>query len=189
MEGSTGIPAMTHLQWLRKRSHKIILASSIAALALVAGLGGLALWMLSAPDPVVRVLYCETTICTPRERTLVMGVIQNRIGNPAFGSARTLREVVLQPGAFSCVGQGENWRSSRHPAAMTPAVRKIWDACEACTRSPPARTVGPSGRELVYYHDRSIAKPANWDNERWRAVREVVTEHFVFYSVVPGKRN
>ena len=64
----------------------------------------------------------------------------------------------------------------------------VWDQCLACINGhiPPA--IGPSGRPLVYYHDKSIGKPAGWDNAKWRAVREVTTEHFIFYSIVPAGR-
>ncbi len=178
---------MLNIQWLRSHQIMLIFAGVLVNLAGLAAVIGMAVWVLSGPDVVVRVLYAETSGCTGRERRLVMGVMRNRVGNGAFGEARSVREVVLQPGAFSCVGGGANWEKAGHPGAMNAVERKVWADCEACVQAAGgAATVGPSGRELVYYHDKSIGKPASWDNARWSAVREVVTEHFVFYSVVPA---
>jgi hypothetical protein len=138
---------------------------------------------------VARVLFCETANGTHQERILVAGVMQNRVGNPAFGHSATLKAVVQQPGAFSCIGDSDNanWRKTRNPERMTSAERTIWEACLTCVSAniPPA--LGPSGRPLVYYHDKSIGKPASWDSAHWHVVREVSTEHFVFYSIVPVK--
>jgi Cell Wall Hydrolase len=147
-------------------------------------------WLLT-PNVVVRVLFAETANCTPQERMLVAGVMKNRVGNPAFGNAWTLKAVVLQPGAFSCIGDSSNanWGISRHPALMTSAERIVWKECLACVSGNIPSAVGPSGRLLVYYHDRSISKPATWDNAAWRAIREQSTEHFVFYSIVPAEHS
>ena len=141
-----------------------------------------------APNVVARVLFSETANCTPHERMLVAGVMRNRIGNRAFGNSATLLAVVQQRGAFSCIGDGNNanWRKTLHPGQMTLAERTIWEECLACANGNIPSALGPSGRPLVYYHDKSIGKPASWDNARWRAVREVSTEHFVFYSLVPA---
>src|ERR1035437_8250465 len=65
----------------------------------------------------------------------------------------------------------------------TPATATSPSTSESTAAIPSA--IGPSGRPLVYYHDKSIGKPASWDNAKWRAVREESTEHFVFYSIVP----
>ena len=140
-----------------------------------------------APNVAARVLFSETANGSRRERILAAGVMRNRIGNPAFGNLPTLKAVVQQHGAFSCIGDSNNanWRKTGHPGQMTPAERAVWEECLACVNGhiPPA--IGPSGRPLVYYHDKSIGKPASWDNAQWRAVREESTEHFVFYSIVP----
>jgi len=160
------------------------------------GLAGLAfvLWcfwgVLFPPNVVARVLFSETANCTTSERMLVAGVMKNRIGHAFFGGATTMNEVARQPGAFSCVADGDNqnWYKTAHPSQMTSAERKIWEQCLAYANGavPPAR--GPSGRPLVYYHDKSIGKPATWNNDRWRAVREMSTAHLVFYSIVPVDR-
>jgi hypothetical protein len=181
---------MFNVQWLRSHQVLLILAGMMMTLAAFTGVIGVAVLVLSGPDVVVRVLYAETSGGTARERRLVMGVIRNRVGNGAFGELGSERAVVLQSGAFSCVSGGANWEVAGHPGAMNAVERKAWEDCEACVRGGGERVTGPSGRPLVYYHDKSIGKPASWDNDKWRAVREVVTEHFIFYSVVPegGRR-
>jgi len=153
---------------------------------------GLGAWWLLRPPPdlVARVLFSETASGSPSERLLVAGVMQNRVGHAAFGDSRTLQEVARQPGAYSCVDDPDNtnWRKTLHPEQMTRTERLIWDQCLAMAASAIVPAHGPSGRPLVYYHDRSIRKPSNWDNDLWRADYEVTTAHFVFYSVVPTRR-
>jgi hypothetical protein len=140
------------------------------------------------PNLAARVLFSETAGCSHRERLLVAGVMRNRIGNPPFGNAATLYDVVAQPGAFSCINDPDNanWRKTRDPDLLTRAERSVWEDCQGIVQHPIPRAVGPSGRLLVYYHDHSISKPASWDNARFHAVREISTEHFVFYSIVPA---
>ena len=142
------------------------------------------------PNVVARVLFAETASCSSRERMLVAAVMRNRIGNAAFGGLPTLQAVVLQRGAFSCVGDADNrnWLKTLHPATMTTRERAVWADCLAIANGSILAAVGPSGRPLVYYHDKSIGKPVSWDNAKWRAVREEVTEHFVFYSIVAAGR-
>ena len=174
----------SHRRQPRRTRKKLVVVALLTILALT-------MWCcideFFAPNVVARVLFSETANCTPRERILVAGVMQNRIGNPAFGNFATLTAVVQQPGAFSCVGDSDNanWRKTRHPTQMTPAERAIWEECLACVNGNIPSALGPAGRPLVYYHDKSIGKPARWDNAKWRAVREESTEHFVFYSIVP----
>jgi hypothetical protein len=141
------------------------------------------------PDVVARVLFAETANCTRHERLLVAGVMRNRVGNAAFGGLPSVKAVVLQEGAFSCINDSDNanWRESRHPAFMSSAERAVWEHCLEIAGGSIAPAFGPSGRPLVYYHDHSIGKPRSWDNQKWHAVREVVTEHFVFYSIVPAQ--
>ena len=160
--------------------------------AMVIALLVLAIWWFwfRSPDLVTRVLFCETASCTPHERSLVMAVMQNRIGRSAFGSPTDLYAVVAQLGAFSCVDDDENgnWAKTRHPGRLTTVEQTIWQECRALAQHPKSAGVGPSGRPLVYYHDRSIAKPHSWDNQTWHAVTELATCHFVFYSIVPAKK-
>jgi hypothetical protein len=140
------------------------------------------------PSVVVRVLFSETANCSSRERALVAGVMKNRVRNSAFGNKPTLEAVVLQAGAFSCISDpgNLNWPKSRHPGRMTGVERAIWAQCVEFIESGVTAATGPSGRALVYYHDKRIRKPSSWDNAAWRAVREESTEHFVFYSIVPA---
>lgn len=177
---------MARSKKLSRRNRRLLLAAGVLAFLV------LALWFciytLLAPNIAPRVLYSETAGCTTRERQLVAGVMKNRIANPAFGNSPTLEAVVRQPGAFSCIGDPDNanWQKTLHPDRLKPAERATWEACIACLQNiPPA--YGPSGRPLVYYHDKSITKPRAWDNAKWHAVRELTTEHFVFYSIVPAK--
>jgi hypothetical protein len=171
----------------RRRRRKSLV--TLVALILLALVAWLYLDEFFAPNLVARVLFCETANCTPQERLLVAGVMQNRIGNPPFGNAPTLKAVVQQPRAFSCIGDSNNtnWQKTRHPQRLTTAEQAIWEACLTCVSATIPPALGSSGRPLVYYHDKSIGKPASWDNTQWRAVREVSTEHFVFYSIVPVK--
>ena len=155
--------------------------------------GGMAwcLWtFLRSPDLVARVLFSETANCTSQERLLVAGVMKNRIGHPAFGELTSLYEVAAQPGAFSCVDDDSNgnWARTRHPALLTTAEQAIWRECLALAHGniPPA--LGPSGRPLTFYHDKTITKPKAWDTETWQVVHEHSTVHFVFYSVVPAAK-
>ncbi len=141
-----------------------------------------------APNIVARVLFSETASCTDHERRLVAGVMKNRIHHPAFGNTASLDAVVRQRHAFSCVNDPDNtnWRKTLHPDQLTASEKFIWNQCLAIAHGniPPA--LGPSGRPLVFYYDKSIAKPPGWTNDQWRAIEEMSTQHFVFYSVVPA---
>ena len=164
----------------------LMLLPLLAAITLCAGVGVWAWTWFSSPDPVARVLFCETANCTPQERLLVAGVMKNRIGHAAFGNVASLRAVVGQPDAFSCVGDrsNSNWARTRYPARLTPAEQVIWRQCLALAQGDIPPTLGPSGRPLVFYHDKSIGKPASWDTQDWHVVRERTTPHLVFYSIV-----
>ena len=113
-------------------------------------------------------------------------MIKNRIGLSAFGIPASFREVAEQPGAFSCIGDDDNynWAKTRHPAQLTTTELAIWRECQALAQGHIHSVFGPSGRPLVYYHDRSITKPRSWDNQTWHAVLERTTIHFAFYSIV-----
>ena len=171
-----------------RRSRKTIHARRLTTLALLLA-ATLALWWtwswLTAPNILARVLFSETANCTPHERRLVLAVIQNRIRQPAFGNLPTLNAVVAQPHAFSCINDPDNtnWSLTGHPSRMTPTEQTIWTDCLALAHNPPPPTPSPSGRPLVYYHDKSINKPASWDNQHWHAIHELSTEHLLFYSI------
>ena len=170
---------------LARHIKNILLIIAAQTLLVLAAVGCIA--ALLPPGMAARVLFSETASCTPHERLLVAGIMQNRIHNPAFGNAATLDAVASQPGAFSCVDDpgNTNWRKTRFPGLMTPTEQSIWNRCLALIAGPPPPALGPTGRPLVYYHDKSISKPASWNNAKWQAVREVTTEHLIFYSVIP----
>ena len=178
----------------RRRTRRHIRRKRAALALLVLLAVALLIWWYAhsrgEPNVVARVLFAETASCSSRERALVAAVMRNRIRNPAFGNLPTLQAVVLQRGAFSCIGDADNgnWLKTLHPGTMTTRERAVWADCIAIANGSISAAVGPSGRPLVYYHDKSIGKPASWDNAKWHAVREEVTEHFVFYSIVAAGR-
>jgi hypothetical protein len=168
---------------LTPRAKRILVAIVVMTL-----LAGWAAWYFAPrklPPIAVRVLYSETAGCSARERLLVAGVMQNRVGNRAFGNLPSIEEVCRQPGAFSCIDDSANanWRKTARPDRMSSNERRVWDECERVLAQDIPPAAGPSGAPLVYYHDRSITKPRSWDNSAWRAVLEVSTEHFLFYSI------
>jgi hypothetical protein len=178
-----------------KPSRRILVFAIFALVALVATplVALLAARWFVPGDFTARVLFSETASCTARERELVAAVMKNRVRHPAFSRLPSLDAVARQPGAFSCVDDpaNGNWEKSRYPARLTANERAIYADCVRLAADngaavPPAS--GPSGRPLVFYHDKSIGTPAGWSKGDWRAVREVTTPHFVFYSVVPKGR-
>jgi hypothetical protein len=136
---------------------------------------------------VSRVLFSETASVSPQERQLVASVLMNRIGNKAFGGATSLQGVVTQPKAFEALNDpnNSNWSKTAEPSDLTDKEKKIWDECVNLSAGNFAPARGPSGRPIVYYHDKSTTKPKNWDNSWFTAHKEVETPHFIFYSVVP----
>ena len=174
----------------RKRSLSPRAKRTLAAIFIMIIFAAFAAWYF-APHPLppvaARVLFSETAGCTPRERLLVAGVMQNRVRHRAFGDLASIEEVARQPGAFSCVNDPDNanWHKTARPDRMTTAERAVWDQCVRCLASAIPPATGPTGAPLVFYHDRSITKPASWDHGSWRAVHEVSTEHFLFYSITP----
>jgi hypothetical protein len=171
---------------LSPRAKRILAATFAMAL-----LAGWAAWYFAPralPPVAVRVLYSETAGCSVRERLLVAGVMQNRVGNRAFGNLPSIEEVARQPGAFSCIDDpaNGNWKKTARPDRMSAGERVVWEQCERVMAGEIPRAEGPGGTALVYYHDRSITKPRSWDNAKWRAMLEVSTEHFLFYSIVPA---
>jgi len=68
---------------------------------------------------------------------------------------------------------------------MSSRERTIWQQCLTLVHASIPPAYGPSGRPLVYYHDKSITKPPSWDNRRYHAIHELTTAHFLFYSILP----
>lgn len=145
----------------------------------------------AAIDPkiifIARVLFAETAGQTETERLLMASVIYNRIGHEGFGGGqlKSALEVARQPLAFSCVGDTANkqWLLSMTPDEMDEPTLKIWEDCVALAESLASGKFEPVNKDIVYYHDHSIAKPSNWDND-WFTTTPVKTEStaFTFYS-------
>jgi len=141
---------------------------------------------------VARVIFAEAgPSCSDNELGLVASVMVGRIGHQGFGNGKlkTMYHVALQSGAFSCIGdiKNENWAKSADPDKLNEAEKSIWDYCYSLAGGNFQQHYGPSGRPIVYYHDKSISKPSLWDNQYWSAVMELETDHFIFYSVLPAK--
>jgi hypothetical protein len=163
---------------------------------LTAGLMGTTLMTAfagSSPS-VARVIFAEAGgSCTPQERLMVASVMRNRIKHQGFndGQLYTMYDSAYQYGAFSCVGddKNKNWKLSKMFAlAMSPSNRLKGDFLEADIEAWNQSLMLSRGNfvvhpDIVYYHDKSISKPKSWDNKYWTAVKEIETEHFVFYSV------
>ena len=138
---------------------------------------------------VARVIFAEAgPSCSDNERELVASVMVGRIGRQGFdnGNLATMYEVASQPNAFSCINDPNNmnWQKSETPEKLSDEEKRIWDQCDSLAGGNFQQHYGPSGRPLVYYHDKSISKPSSWDNKYWYAVKELETDHFVFYSIV-----
>ena len=143
----------------------------------VAGIAILFSTYVNADNTVAKVIYSEASnICSSEEEYMVASVIKNRIGNPGFanGKLKTMKDVVLQKYAFSCVGDksNSNWESfdKVNNRAKRLAVKL------AIVDFTPYK-------DIVYYHDKTISKPKCWDNKYWTAVKVVETKHFIFYKI------
>lgn len=141
---------------------------------------------------VARVIYSEaSSIVSKQERELVASVILNRINHPGFGNKKlsNMEDVVNQSGAFEAIGDeiNSNWSATEDPSQLRGKAKEAWVHSLELSRGDFKPLAGRSGRPLVYYHDKSISKPRSWDNKYWTAIKEVETEHFIFYSVVPTK--
>jgi len=142
-----------------------------------------------APDEqvfVARVIFAEASICSPFERQMVAAVMSGRIHHPGFANGKldSMYAAASQKGAFSCTNdpKNKNWKKTENPDRLTPKEKEIWVNClELAKGAPPAWS---EGRTIVYYHDKSIEMPRSWNNKYWRAIKELETKHFIFYSVV-----
>lgn len=136
---------------------------------------------------IARVIYSEASpICDYQEREFVASVIANRRKHPGFGRGKfiTMYDVVMQPRAFSCIGDELNtnwteseffniefdWDDERYSSAWKESVRLALGNF-LCVD------------DIVYYHDRSIQMPTSWNNKWWEAIPMFGTRHFVFYRV------
>jgi len=138
----------------------------------------------SANDVVSRVIYSEASdICSSNERYMVASVIKNRIGHPGFklGKLKTMKDVVTQKGAFSCIGDSKNrnWKLSK----------SLTNKNKAFKLSTKLATVDfKPYLGVVYYHDKSLDTfPKSWNNRYWRVTKALETKHFVFYRISPNQ--
>ena len=132
---------------------------------------------------VSRVIYSEASdICSSRERWLVASVIKNRIKHKGFGNGKlkSMKDVVKQKNAFSCIGdkRNTNWKRSLTLTQKNKAFNLALKLSIVNFQPYPS---------IVYYHDKSIKKPKSWDNRYWKAIKVIETKHFIFYRVVPSK--
>lgn len=134
---------------------------------------------------VARVIFSEaSTICSGVERHHVASVIKNRVMHKGFLKLKTMEEVVLAPGQFSCVEDygNQNWANSEKYASgeeIDPRDRSAWNQALLLENGHFTEIKG-----VVYYHDRRIIKPKSWDNKYWKAFKIVETDHFIFYGVI-----
>lgn len=136
-------------------------------------------------NTVARIIFAETNGASDFERQLVASVMRNRVGNPAFGNLRSMDAVVRQHNAFEALGDKDNanWARSANPGKLAGDSKRAWEqSVQLASDAKPA--AGPSGRLIVYYHDKSISKPKGWDNKSWHAVKEIETPKLIFYSIV-----
>jgi hypothetical protein len=139
-------------------------------------------------NTVARVIFAEAgPSCSDEERELIASVMLGRINHPGFGNGNlnTMYQVATQPGAFSCINdpKNENWAKSSDISKLNDAEIDAWNQCFDLASGDFQPLHGLSERPLVYYHDKSIETPSSWDNQYWSAVKELETDHFIFYSV------
>ena len=154
---------------------------------LVLVVGTLHVWCsekLGHEEFVAKVIYCESASASPFEMYYVGCVIRNRIDNPAFkwGTVNNKDgyQVVTGDLQFSCIGDRHNvnwWL----PTKLYNS--RMWSIAKSISEKLVYGDCKPSDTSIVYYHDRSIKKPKNWDNKYWNAVLVRTTEHFKFYKI------
>lgn len=83
-------------------------------------------------------------------------------------------DVIRQRGAISFASNNRNYRTKKTGPAWLQAQKL---ATGTFTPHP----------EVVFYHDKSINMPESWSNRYYKAVPVKITEHFVFYKVVPRR--
>jgi len=140
---------------------------------------------------VARVVFAETANTSDTERELVASVIFNRMKHKGFGQGKlnSFNDVVKQSGAFEAINDpnNKNWELSQHIDRMNSKEKHVWEHALYLSHAAKSKN-GPSGRPLVYYHDKSIKMPKSWNNKYWRAVKEIETPHFIFYSIIRHKK-
>lgn len=144
-------------------------------------------------NEISRIIFAEAASGSDYERELVASTMMNRINHPAFGRGKltSMYEVATFIEAsglhsYSCLDNSgsELWRKSADLNNLNEDEMRIWDNCYLLANGKFQPYNGNSGLPLVYYHDKSIDKPTQWDNEWWNAVNELETDKFLFYSII-----
>lgn len=144
--------------------------------------------------PVARIIASEAGgNVSDYERELVATVIKNRIGHAGFnmGNLENMKDVVSSPGEFEALNdpRNKNWEDLANPNDIPAEYNHIWQHAQKLSTGNFKLHNSPSGRPLVYYHDKSIDVPDNWTNKYWKAIKELETDKFIFYSVIPNQDN
>jgi len=139
---------------------------------------------------VARIIYSEASpIVSDYERELVASVIMNRINHRGFemGKLKSMQDVVMQHNAFEALNdpRNKNWKATETPETLPSSARHAWIHSLELSTGNFKPVSGESKRPLVYYHDKSISLPKSWNNKYWGVIKELTTEHFIFYSVYP----
>lgn len=126
------------------------------------------------------------------ERKLVASAINNRINHPAFPNMKTGKlaknafEVVIQPSQFSSINDKSNslWRKSDNVENLNKEESENWNKLLEYAIQMQNNIFKPENSKIVAYHDKSIKKPKNWENNRyWKYIPEVTTPNFIFYRI------
>ena len=138
---------------------------------------------------VAQAIFAEAAGTTEYERYLVASVITNRIKHPGFhrGKLETMEDVVRQPGQFASIQDPHNgnWAKASNINIMNGQEKEIWADCSKLSEGNFDPFIAQSGRPIVYFHSNNIPMPSSWMNQWWTAVKELETESFTFYSVIP----
>lgn len=140
------------------------------------------LYMVVLFGLVARVLFCEGGGANLQEKELIMSVIVNRAEQLKVS---TTSRRVLNSSNFCSIRdkKNKNWPLSERLESgyisNIPAVNKAWKDCKRIESGEFKRN-----KEVFYFHDKSISKPASWDNNKyWLIEAEIETEKFIFYSI------
>lgn len=130
------------------------------------------------------------------EQKLVASVIKNRINHPAFINLKTGKvpksaiEVVTQPYQFSSINDNSNslWKKSTNINNLNKQEADSWNNLLEYAVKLQNNVFVPINPTIVAYHDKSIKKPSNWENNKyWKYIKEVETPNFVFYKISKRK--
>lgn len=139
------------------------------------------------------VMFMESATASPYEQTLIFNVIKNRINHIGFDNKglKSMADVVNQPRAFSCIGDEQNhyWKLYKicnydYTEFKFELTNEEKDILQRIMYIISEDMVIPYF-DAVYYHDKSINMPSNWDNKWWKPKLIDTTNLFKFYSIHP----